>query len=156
MIGRLSAVTLYTIRNVNDPVSEFDKFVSNHKDKLDISDDYHTIMKWIGRIGERGAFERYFRPESKIGDGVCAIPVESNALRLFALRICDSILILGNGGIKRTKTYNEDTVLNKHVSVLAGIDRHLKDKIRAGSLRIVSNELSGIDNVKFNVKIFKP
>ena len=69
----------------------------------------------IGKIADYGAFERFFRPEGKMNDRVCALPVLRSKLRLYCLRLSDSILILGNGGVKKTKTYNEDDALKGYV-----------------------------------------
>lgn len=59
--------------------------------------------------------ERYFRREGKYADRVYALPTDSGRLRLYCLRLSDKILILGNGGIKATRTYNEDSELNGYV-----------------------------------------
>lgn len=50
-----------------------------------------------------------------MNDRVCALPVLRSKLRLYCLRLSDSILILGNGGVKKTKTYNEDYTLKGYV-----------------------------------------
>ena len=49
------------------------------------------------KIIENGVYERYFRPEGKMNDGVCALPIESGKLRLYCNRLSQQILIAGNG-----------------------------------------------------------
>ena len=46
-----------------------------------------------------------------MNDHVSALAIDSRKLRLYCLRISDQILILGNGGVKTTRTYEEDPKL---------------------------------------------
>ena len=65
--------------------------------------------------------------------GVCALPLYSTirdkkkhgTLRLYCIRISDNLLIVGGGGIKATRTYEEDEVLSEKVKTLQLIDREL-------------------------------
>ncbi len=41
-----------------------------------------------------------------------AISVVSSKLRLYCLRLSDRILILGNGGVKKSMTYEQDSELS--------------------------------------------
>lgn len=76
----------------------------------------------------------FFRPEGKMKDRVCAIPLYSShekskkqngTLRLYCIRISDKLLIVGGGGLKITQTYEEDETLLKHVQTLQSIDYEL-------------------------------
>ena len=73
--------------------------------------DYQRILYALSIILDKGALERYFRPEGRISDDLCALPIESGRIRLFCLRISDEILILGNGDVKSTATYEADSKL---------------------------------------------
>lgn len=73
-----------------------------------------------------GAFERNFRYEGKMKDNVVALSIDSKKLRLYCLRISDQILIVGNGGVKNTRTYNESVELNGYVMDLQKFDELLK------------------------------
>lgn len=85
----------------------------NFKDDAEYNPDLMRIVEFISKIADRGAFERYFRPEGRYNDSVCALPVIKSKLRLYCLRLSDKILILGNGGIKSTRTYNEDNTFKR-------------------------------------------
>lgn len=76
------------------------------------------IVALINKIADMGALERYFRPEGKLKDRVCALPIMQSKLRLYCLRLSDKILVLGNGGVKKTRTYNEDDTLKGYVLTL--------------------------------------
>jgi hypothetical protein len=95
----------------------------------------------IDKIADKGALERLFRPEGKYSDGVCALPVIQSKLRLYCLRLSDKILILGNGGAKTTRTYNEDDVLKGYVITLQNFEKLLKDGEKDGSVVITENTI---------------
>lgn len=101
------------------------------------------IVAWLDRIGETGAFERYFRPEGKYGDGVSAIPIESGKLRLYCLRLSDKILIFGNGDAKDTKSWQESETLSAYVQLLMDTSRFIASRVRDGKLLLVDKEIVG-------------
>lgn len=70
--------TIYSIQFLSEDESEFER-----------------LLNIIGRIADLGAFERFFRPEGKMGDRVCALPVLKSRLRLYCLRLSDKILNTG-------------------------------------------------------------
>ena len=57
---------------------------------------------------------------------VAALSIDSRKLRLYCLRISDQIMILGNGGVKTTRTYQEDEELSGYVMDLQRFDELLK------------------------------
>lgn len=109
------------------------------------------ILYALQKILENGVLERYFRPEGKYSDRVCALPIDSGKLRLYCLRISDKILILGNGGIKNTKTYNENAELNGYVMDLQKFDSLLKIAEKEGSIKVEETSLDGINDKTFEL-----
>ena len=108
-------VSLYTIIFENSEISEFEKFMEKFKDNAVLQRDYQIILLALDKIASHGALERNFRPEGKMNDNVVALPIEKSKLRLYCLRLTDKILILGNGGEKTTKTYEESEELKGYV-----------------------------------------
>ena len=100
-------------------------------------------------ILDRGALERYFRPEGSINDNLCAIPIESGNIRLFCLRISDQILILGNGDKKTTRTYQEDRKLLGYALDLQKFDRLLKKDLEDGVVTIEERTLKYIEDNEY-------
>ena len=98
-------------------------------------------MNIIGRIADFGAFERFFRPEGKMSDRVCALPVLKSRLRLYCLRLSDKILILGNGGVKNTRTYNENDMLKGYVITLQNFDKLITEGVKNGSILVKENTI---------------
>lgn len=139
LIEEAKNCTLYTIQFVSEDDSEFERFYNRFKDDVELNPDLMRIVGFLGRIADIGALERFSRPEGKMSDNVCALPVVSSKLRLYCLRLSDKILILGNGGMKRTRTYNEDDELRGYVLTLQKFDRLISEGVRDGSITITEN-----------------
>ena len=99
------------------------------------------IVSFINKIAQNGAFERLFRPEGKMSDHVVALPVITSKLRFYCLRLFDKILILGNGGIKNSRTYNEDDALRGYVITLQNFERLLKEGQQQGLVTITEKNI---------------
>lgn len=138
-----SVASLYTIFFENSDMSEFNKFMNRFKNDGKLKHDYQLILNVLHRILENGVQERYFRPEGKMSNRVCALPVMTGKLRLYCLRISDKILILGNGGIKESRTYNENAELNGYVMDLQKFDTILKAAEMDGSVTVEETVISG-------------
>ena len=126
---------IFSIRIEGKEETELQEFLITYKESqsLHLQNDFEQIIKSLIGIGAEGAKEYFFRPEGKMKDRVCAIPIYTSSrgnklegtLRLYCIRISDKLLIVGNGGIKTTQTYNEDDTLSKHVQTLQKIDKEL-------------------------------
>ena len=81
-----------------------------------------------------------------MSDNLCAIPVQSNRIRLFCLRISNEILILGNGDVKRSATYEEDARLYGYALDLQRFDKLLKNDIEEGVVTIEEREFGNIED----------
>lgn len=133
--------TLYTIQFVTEDAGEYLRFYNRFKDDAVYNRDLAMIAKFVESIAVRGALERFFRPEGKMSDRVCALPITSSKLRLYCLRLSDSILILGNGGVKDTRTYNENDELRGYVVNLQNFDRLIKEGVNNGTITITESTI---------------
>lgn len=52
-----------------------------------------------------------------------------------------TILILGNGGVKKTRTYNEDDTLKGYVINLQNFDKLMTEGIKNGSILVTENTI---------------
>ena len=143
-------VGLYSIC-INGTQSEFDKFVTTFKQNATVSRDFQRIIFALTKIVSDGALERFFRPEGKFSDNAAALSIDSRKLRLYCLRISDQILILGNGGIKTTATYEQDPILNGYVCDLQAFDALLKEMQKNGSVTIEKTIITNIDDIKLTL-----
>ena len=86
---------LFTIIFEGEDGSEFDKFYAKFINDAERSNDLYQILNQIDlMMNVRGFTERNFRYEGKKNDNVVALPVYRNSLRLYCLRLSDSVLIV--------------------------------------------------------------
>ncbi len=148
-VAQTDVAGLFSICFDGESYTEFQKFIQNNKDAY--SKDLGVILRVIGTMMEATGFlERYFRPEGKMRDRVCALPIASGQLRLYCLRLSDQILIVGNGGVKNVRTYEDSEELNGYVVTLQNLDKALKIAVKKGTVTIEERKIEG-DDLKFDI-----
>lgn len=150
-IMQTEKVGLFSIIFEGGSLDEFGLFKEKFKDDAKYQSDLNKILSVIGRILQSGSFERYFRYEGNKNDHVMALPPYGNKLRLYCLRMTDSILILGNGGVKNTSTYEEDEELNGYVITLQKLDELISDGVKDGSIVIEQTKIIMDDEKTFEL-----
>ena len=70
-----------------------------------------------------------------------ALPILKSKLRLYCLRLTDKILVLGNGDVKNSRTYEENDTLQGYVIDLQKFERLLKQEVRSGKVEITEKEI---------------
>ena len=146
LVEQSAKVSFYSISFQMDRTTEFERFLSKFEEEAEFNEDYQKILAALEIILDKGALERYFRPEGALHDNLCALPLESGSIRLYCLRISDEILILGNGDRKTTRTYQEDTRLLGYALDLQKFDRLLKDDLDEGFVTIEERTLKYIED----------
>ncbi len=137
--------TLYSIQFTTEDNSEYQRFYNKFIEDAKLNRDLLRIVEILGKIADGGALERLFRPEGKMKDSVVALPVLSSKLRLYCLRLSNGILILGNGGVKNSRTYEEDDSLRGYVLTLQKFEELLKEGQKKGSV-IITERIIETDN----------
>ncbi|MBR6370798.1 MAG: hypothetical protein IKS24_06935 [Bacteroidaceae bacterium] len=150
-IEQNESVSLFSICFDSNDLSEYEDFLMKFKDNSELNYDFQRILLALEKIIDHGALERFFRIEGKMNDHVSALAIDSRKLRLYCLRISDQILILGNGGVKNTRTYQEDQELSGYVMDLQRFDKLLKQLEENGNITIENNLIVGIDNTKLEI-----
>lgn len=149
-VAQTEKAGLFTICFEGESFSEFEKFVTKHKDAY--SKDLNVILAAINRmLGASGFLERYFRPEGKMRDHVCALPIQSGKLRLYCLRMSDSVLIAGNGGVKKGQRYEDCEELNGYVVTLQKLDEALRLAVKKGNVTIEERNISNVETKTFDL-----
>lgn len=149
LIEEYDKVNFYSIRIKDAELTELEAFFEKFPEGCEYDDDIDVIISWLDKIAERGALERYFRPEGKYGDGVGVIPVEvGNTIRLYCLRLTDKILVFGNGGIKDARTWQDSETLAPYVKMLIDTSRFISSRIENGTIVLVDKEIIG--NLNFS------
>lgn len=136
---------------IDGELSEFEKFMEKFKNDATYQQDFNIIIAAIQKMMNNGFLERYFRPEGKMNDRVGALPIHTSRLRLYCLRLSDSVLIVGNGGVKDTKTYEESDELSGYVISLQKLDALLKAEEKRGTISIEVADIKGIENKDFEL-----
>lgn len=150
-LEQTDAAGLFTIIFENENQSEFVRFVNKFKDDAIRKNELRIILNQIDVMLQKGIEERRFRPEGKMSDGVAALPVYQSGLRLYCLRLSDSVLIVGNGGVKSTGTYQENEDLNGYVISLQKLDSLLKTDIENGIVRVEKTMIIGVDDREYDI-----
>ena len=144
-------VGMFSICFDGSEVSEFEKFLNEFKDNATYNKDFNVILLALSKIIDKGDLERFFRNEGRMNDNVKALAIDSRKLRLYCLRISDQILILGNGGVKNTRTYQEDSKLSGYVMDLQTFDKVLLKAQKSGKVTIEKNMITDIQSATFEI-----
>ena len=144
-------VGLFSICFDGSKESEFEKFLNEFKDNAIYNKDFNIILLALSKIIDKGALERFFRNEGRMNDNVKALAIDSRKLRLYCLRISDQILILGNGGVKTTRTYQEDNKLSGYGMDLQTFDKVLLKAQQSGKVTIEKNMITDIQSATFEI-----
>lgn len=103
-------------------------------------------LKYVeNRAGGIGFIDTFFKlNEGKPGDGICAITDWKGKLRLYCIRFGNILLVLGGGGPKTTRTYQEDPKLLSENLMLRSVSDVMTEAIREKGLKIEEDgSLSG-------------
>lgn len=137
-------INFYSIHLDEEELTEVERFFEKFPEGCEYDEEVDVILAWMDKIAEKGALERYFRPEGKYGDGVGVIPIDvGNKLRLYCLRLSDKILVFGNGGIKDAMTWEESPTLAPYVELLMDTSRFLSSRVKNGTVLLVDKEIIG-------------
>ena len=114
----------------------FDLFLEENDEKF--RKELGTIMIKLNTMsGKTGFGDFYFKlNEGKPGDGICAITDVKGKLRLYCIRFGNVLLVLGGGGPKTTRTYQEDDKLYSENMLLRLISEAMTKAIKDRTLRI--------------------
>lgn len=151
LIKSSDVVTLYSISFSEERITEFELFVEKFESDAGYNRDYQRIIAALNSILRVGALERFFRPEGKYNDSLGAIPITGGALRLYCLRISDEVVILGNGGIKKSRSYEEDPLLYGYVLDLQKFEKLLRKMLNEGLIVLEKKQLMGVEDIEFKI-----
>lgn len=144
LVEEHEVVNFYSIFLEDKEQSELEDFLNKFPLGCAYDDEVDVIISWIDKIAERGALERYFRPEGFYGDGVGVIPIDvGNKIRLYCLRLTNQILIFGNGGIKDVARWEDSKKLASFVRILIDTSRFIMSRLKNGTIELRGKEIVG-------------
>ena len=137
-------VNFYSVHLEGEELTEMEAFFEKFPIGSEYVEEIDVIISWIDKIAERGALERYFRPEGKYGDGVGVIPIDvGNKIRLYCLRLSDKILVFGNGGVKDAAKWEDSETLAPYVKLLIDTSRFISSRIKDGTIVLMDKDIIG-------------
>lgn len=121
--------TLYTAQFDDQQETEYDRFASDPECQAH-EDNFDSIQARLDdMLGRYGFEDRFFKWEGAARDSVCALYYDKGPLRLYCCRWSRILLIAGYGGVKTTRTYQEDPRLHEAVRRMQHVDRQLYHRI---------------------------
>lgn len=134
LILETEQVCMYSPKYDGETQNEFRKFLLDNRSYKhpQLQKFFDAILSVIEKMGETGALERYFRPE---GGNIKAVPIyvsiprinkKVGKMRLYCIRLSDKLLILGNGAVTTSQSYEDDPALLAIIGQLREIERQIK------------------------------
>lgn len=132
-------VSMYSPKFDGEANNEFEKFLLANRSQTHPQLKklfFDAILSVIEKMGETGAYERYFRPE---GGNIKAVPTyidipkmnkKIGKMRLYCLRLSEQMLILGGGAVTISQRYEDDPVLLTIIGELHDIEVHIKRLVK--------------------------
>ncbi len=127
---------IYSVAIDDSDCTLYDLFLEENDEKY--RKELGNIMVKLDTMSGRTGFgDFYFKlNEGKPGDGLCAITDKKGKLRLYCIRFGNVLLVLGGGGPKTTRTYQEDDKLYSENLQLRSISEAMAKAIKDGTLKI--------------------
>ena len=141
--------TFYTAYLLDEEITLFDRFflenIKTHREELI---KLRSEMKIIAH--KTGAPEHIFdKYEGKtIGEGVYAL--HNKKLRLYFFRLDSCIVILGGGGWKEVRAWQEDEKLSEEANRIRFIAKQIDKRIRDRDIRRSDNDMELIGDLVFD------
>ena len=137
-------VGIYSPRFAGETDSEFIKFVKANMGKH--KKDVLTILARIDKIKEEYLQDRFVRYEGSRRDRVAGLPapyIDKCGLRVYIICISGQIIILGGGGFKNTRTYNESPEVSEYVRKMQVLDEAIRIRQNSGAITSDGCQLDG-------------
>jgi hypothetical protein len=141
-----SKATVYTVLEIHPYGTRsalFERFISTYQGAYqpEVSD----VVKRLTSIGKQtGALPTFFKMDEGLeaDDMVCALfDIPHKYLRLYCIRISEKIIIIGSGGPKTTRAWQEDPVLSREVHKMMEVSARLRMKLDNGDFSISTDKL---------------
>lgn len=128
---------IYSVILDGDDSTLFSQFCAmNYEQYEDEILDIYNRLNFMGKEG--GARPDFFKKnEGALGDSVCALYDTPNSkLRLYCIRYSKIAVVLGGGGFKKTRTWQEDPILCKNAKLMMQLSARIDQAIREKDLKI--------------------
>ena len=147
-------VNFYTFKFEDDEFSETNKFFNKFEMDVSVKEDLEHLVIWLSLIGRKyGAKIPFFRNEASAQ----ALPppmsmmikeVIVNDLRLYCLRINDEIVILANGGIKKSQKVQDSPDLISHFRFANIMSKQIDELIKEKEIRFNGKFILNLEEIE--------
>ena len=147
---RCGAGRVYSVAVDDADFTLYDRFVEENED--DSKEELVEIITKLNTMsGKTGFTDTFFKlNEGRPGDGICAITDWKGKLRLYCIRFGNILLVLGGGGPKSTRTYQEDPKLLSENLLLRSVSDAMAEAIKKKDIKINEDgSLSGSLVIEF-------
>jgi hypothetical protein len=131
--------TIYSVVEIRQDGSRsvlFEQFIA--KFQRNYSPELTDVVRRLRSIGNQtGARLSFFKLHEGLeaDDKVCALyDIPEKFLRLYCIVVSEQIVIVGGGGPKTTRTWQEDVVLSKAVHTMMDVSARFRAKMSKGDL----------------------
>lgn len=141
---RCGAGRVYSVAVDDTEETLYDRFLEENKQEY--KEELVEIMTKLNTMsGKTGFTDTFFKlNEGKPGDGICAITDWKGKLRLYCIRFGNILLVLGGGGPKTTRTYQEAPKLLSENLLLRSVSDVMAEAIKEKDIKIEEDgSLSG-------------
>ncbi len=131
---------IYSVMAEGEEYSLFEQFLmENHATHREEIRSINRRLQVMGR--ETGARETFFKDKEGLpGDGVCALYDDTDKkLRLYCVRYGNIAVILGGGGEKNTRTWQEDPKLKQEAERMIEISKIITEAIKNRETQITED-----------------
>lgn len=142
--------SVYMVFLIEKQRTLFDQFIDENKNLF--KSELKDIINRIKVMGHKtGARKQFFKlKEGKPGDGVCALyDSPDKNLRLYCIRYGKTLIVLGGGGQKKTKTLQEDPKLKHENYLLRKIAKEIQNRMQEGEIQFSDDYMEFIGDLEF-------
>lgn len=142
--GKMGSLYTVMVDRPNGTITtKLEQFYEKYREKYPT--DLMNIVRRLKSLGNiTGCTENFFKLDEGLDpdDLVCALyDIPDINLRLYCIRLSEQITILGNGGPKTTRTWQEDKNLEREVNEMMNVSKIIRAKMKSGDLRISTDGL---------------
>ena len=134
--------SVYSIITDDRSGTMLDRFIDKYKSTW--YESVISIAQRLKAIGKYGADENLFKMDEGLSwdDQVCALyDIPDKFLRLYCIRLYNRIVIIGNGGPKSVRAWQDDPKLSREVYEMIHYSKIIRAKLNNGSLRLSADGL---------------
>jgi len=135
---------IYTIYSDKINNTLYHQFIQNNIGNY--RDEVRDIVNTLEKMGkQKGVAQHLIKDnEGSPGEGIVALfDNPDRDLRLYGIRFGSGIIILGDGGVKNVRAWQDAPLLKAKVNELQKISKLINIKISEGDIKLSDDEISG-------------